>query len=223
MTQSGNALARLLAAVVNSREQEGARVARLLHDEVGQILSAAGLHLDVLRMDIEDDTPEVARRISETQKLLEQAVDQVRALSYELNPEVVERAGLPAAMDQLVGRYRNRSQIKIRLLFDASFRLPGHVATAVYKIADRALDNAVRHSGCKRIELFVRPARQGVVLEVRDNGSGFDFEGVSEEPAGLGLLLMGCYAEQGGLQFEVQTGPGKGTIVKAWTTEPAPA
>ena len=211
----GQSLARVLAAVINAQEQEGARVARLLHDEVGQTMSAAGLHLDVLRMDVEQEAPEVAARIIECQKILEQAVDQVRSLSYEMNPQVVERAGLGAALDRLAGRYRDITTQRVRLQVDSSVRLPGKLASALYKVAECALDNAVKHSGGKRVEVFVRQQPAGVELEVRDDGDGFDVNDALENPVGLGLLLMGCYAEQAGLKLRIESSAEEGTIIRA--------
>lgn len=208
-------LARVLASVINGHQQEGARVARLLHDDISQTLSAVGLHLDLLRMDVEAECPETARRISEAQKMLERTVEQVRALSYELNPEIVERAGLQVALERLVGRYREIVRQPIRLLYDSSVRVPSQVAAGMYKIAECALDNAARHSGARHIEIYVRQARRGAVtLEVRDDGAGFDSEAVGLEAPGLGLLLMKCYAEQGDLGLEVKSRHGEGTIVK---------
>jgi len=215
MNGSRHPLARVLAAVINAQEQEGARVARLLHDEVGQILSAVGLHLDVLRMDVEEKSPEIAQRIIENQKILEQAVDQVRALSYELNPEIVERAGLQSALDRLVGRYRDISKQPIRLLFDSSIRLPMNTATALYKIAECALDNAIKHSGCKKVEVLVQRRGGGVELRVKDDGEGFEPDSAVSDPGGLGLLLMNCYADQGELELNIKSAAGNGTIVRA--------
>ena len=208
-------LAHLLAAVINAQEQGGARVARLLHDEVGQILTAVGLQMDLMRMDLEAECPEIASRVVESQKILEQAVDQVRSLSYELHPGIVERAGLQAALDRLAGRYRKTPNITVRLMFDSSVRVPAEAAAAMYKIAECALENSVKHSQCRLIEILVRPGRGGVVLEVKDDGSGFDVGQATGNPAGLGLLLMNCYADQGSLELEIASTPGEGTIVKA--------
>ena len=102
MPDSQQILRRILTKALNNREQQEKRISSLLHDDMGQILSAAGLQLDVLRMDIEKEAPDIARRISENQKLLEQAVESVRKLSQELNPAVVERAGLEVALERLV-------------------------------------------------------------------------------------------------------------------------
>lgn len=214
-TEQERALADLLVSVMNAREEEGARVSRVLHDDVGQVLSAIGLQLDLLRMDIAENVEDCSRRITEIQKVLEFAVTQVRDLSYELNPSIVERAGLQFALDRLVGRYRKDARVPIRLLFDPSVRLPLDAGTVVYKIAEEALDNAVRHSGGSKIEVLVRPAKQGVCLEVRDDGKGFDASREGPATKGLGLHLMQYHANQAGLRFSIASSKEKGTIVKA--------
>jgi len=215
MALSKHPLAHLLASIIDDQEQGGARASRLLHDEVGQILSAVGLHLDVLRMDTEEDSPAGATRIIDIQKFLEQAVEQVRTLSYDLNPAIVERAGLKAALNRLVARYREISDTSVRLAYDSSVHMPAAAAVALFKIAERALDNAVKHADAQLIEVLVHPNPQGVTLQVRDDGEGFDLDEVAENPPGLGLLLMQCYADRGSLRVEVNTSPGNGTIVKA--------
>lgn len=214
-TDEERSLAHLLVSVMNAREQEGARVSRILHDEVGQVLSAIGLQLDLLRMDLNDKVADTSQRISEIQKVLETSVAQVRDLSYELNPSIVERTGLQFALDRLAGRYRKGFDGKIRLLFDSKVRLPLEVATALYKIAEQAIDNAVAHSGATRVEVLVRPVKQGVSLEVRDNGHGFSSEKETTGNTGLGFHLMRYHSTQAGLRFSVASFPEKGTIVKA--------
>jgi signal transduction histidine kinase len=208
-------LARLLASLADAREQEAVRVARFLHDDVGQVLSAAGLQLDLLRMDVERDAPETSRRIAECQQLLAGVFERIRLLASELDPSVVSRAGLHAALDRLVGRYRAIAARPVRLLSDSSVRLPLEAAKACHKIAECALDNAVRHSGASRVEILLRPSRNAVVLEVSDDGAGFDLETTRLDPPGLGLLLMDCHAARGGLELSVRTAPGNGTIVRA--------
>jgi signal transduction histidine kinase len=213
-TDEERSLAQLLVSVMNAREQEGARVSRILHDEVGQVLSAIGLQLDLLRMDLHENVADSTKRIAEIQKVLELSVAQVRDLSYELNPNIVERTGLQFALDRLAGRYRKDFRGKIRLLFDSSVRLPVETATALYKIAEQAIDNAVTHSGATRVEVLVRPVKQGVSLEVRDNGHGFSLEREAGANKGLGLHLMRYHAEHAGLRFSVASFPEKSTIVR---------
>ncbi len=214
-TEEERSLASLLVSVMHAREQEGARVSRILHDEVGQVLSAIGLQLDLLRMDLNDHVADSSKRIAEIQKVLELSVAQVRDLSYELNPSIVERTGLQFALDRLVGRYRKGFDGKIRLLFDAAVRLPLEVATAFYKIAEQGIDNAVAHSGATRVEILARPVKQGVSLEVRDNGRGFSADQETVGKTGLGFHLMRYHSAKAGLRFSVASSPEKGTIVKA--------
>ena len=104
-----------------------------LHDDVGQVLSAIGLQLDVLRMDLRAKAPEIVDRTAEIQQLLGAVVERLRNLSYELNPSIVERAGFQFALDRLIGRYRDEFHGSIRFLFDSAVRLPTASATMLYK------------------------------------------------------------------------------------------
>ena len=113
MTDSQRFLQRMIVSTINAREVESNRVSRLLHDEVGQVLSAVGLLLDVLKLDYCKQVPDITDRVHEIQKMLDNAVQQVRALSYDLNPSVVERAGLQSALDRLVGRFRGNLQDRL--------------------------------------------------------------------------------------------------------------
>jgi signal transduction histidine kinase len=147
--------------------------------------------------------------------MLDQAVQQVRALSYDLNPAVVERAGLQFALDRLVGRMRGQFSGSIRFLFDSSVKVPLQIANAWYKIAELALDNAVKHSGATKIEIHVKSAQKLTALEVRDNGGGFSLIEAKLNPAGLGLLLIEHYSMQAPISIDVKATPGRGTVVRS--------
>lgn len=210
----------LLAAVLKAREQQGERISRILHDEAGPLLSAIGLQLDLLRMELDEKSPELSARLVESQKLLEQAVVQVRDLSSELSPTMVERAGLQCALERLAGRYGKSFAGALGLEFDASVRLRAAAAGAMYRIAEQALDNAVRHARCSHIEVLVHHRQGAVTLEVIDDGRGFSVEPVSGQTPGLGLHLMRYHASQAGLEVSIASAPEKGTIVKAWRRAP---
>lgn len=214
MPQPQSSLKRMIVSVINAREMESNRVSRLLHDEVGQVLSAVGLQLDVLKLDFKAQVPELVDRIREIQQMLDQAVTQVRALSYDLNPAVVEKAGLQSALDRLVGRYRSDFTGSLRFTYDSSVRPPLDVANAWYKIAELALENAVQHAQASKIEVSIRPTPKGSVLEIRDDGCGFSREDASVRTPGLGLLLVEHYATQAPIHVDVKSSPGKGTTVR---------
>ncbi len=205
-----------LIAHIHNREMDAARIARILHDQVGQVLSAVGLQLAVLRMDFAEKAPELGPRTSEIQDMLEQAMSQVREVSYELNPNIVERTGIAYALDRLVGRYRQAMTASMRANVPPGVHIKSPLANAFYRVADLALDNVSRHSGASQVEVSLKNGSQGPSLEVRDNGSGFDPEAPS---SGLGIQLMKHHAYQAGGIFVVQSFPGKGTIVKIWGSE----
>lgn len=205
----------VLAMALKAQEQQGERISRILHDEVAPLLSAIGLEADLLRMDLAEKSPELSGRAAGLQKLLEEAVVQVRNLSQELHPAMVERAGLQVALERLAARRRASFSGALRLAIDASVRLPAAVAAAVYRIAEQALDNAVRHAGCSWIEVSVRPVEGVTTLEVIDDGRGFSVEEASEQGRGLGLQLMRYHATCAGLPLSITSAPGKGTTVSA--------
>jgi signal transduction histidine kinase len=194
-------------------------VSRFLHDSVGQNLTALGLQLDLVRMDLETVSPDTCRRIGDIQKLLEDMMESVREYSYELNPSTVERAGLRPALDRLAIRIRERFPGGLRINVDPSAKLDPKVASALYQIIQEGVENAVQHSGCSVIEIAVKSTRGGVVLEVRDNGRGFDPADLLSGRRGLGLLSMEHYAAQAGLELVISSTRETGTTLRAVTPE----
>jgi len=203
-----------LAALERQRLERG-RLARMLHDEVAQILSGAGLQLDILRMDLEEKAPEIVGRTAEIQELLERVVRRIRDLSYDLNPDIVERAGLQPALDLLVGRFRKVFSGGLRLMYDSTVRIPSSAGVALERIAEESVANAIRHGRCAQIEIIFKSTRDGAALEVRDDGTGFDYEKERRVPRGLGLLMMEYCAAKAGLELTVDAEPGRGSSVVA--------
>jgi signal transduction histidine kinase len=206
-------------SALKAQEFERAMTSKFLHDSVGQNLTALGLQLDLIRMDLETVSPDTCTRIGEIQKLLENMMEQVRDYSYELNPSTVERAGLRPALDRLVSRVRERFTGTIRLNVDPSTKIEPKLACAIYQIAQEAVENAVQHSSCSMIEIAVKSTRNTPVLEVRDNGHGFDPGDLAGGGRGLGLLSMEHYAAQAGLDLTITSNRNSGTSVRAAAAE----
>jgi len=215
MTESQRFLQRMIVSTINARDVESNRVSRILHDEVGQVLSAVGLLLDVMKLDFRNQVPDITDRVNEIQKMLDHAVKEVRSLSYDLNPSVVERAGLQMALDRLVGRYREKFAGSLRYLYDSSVRVPLAIGNAWYKIAELALDNALTHAEPSRIEIHIRRTQKNAMIEIKDNGKGFSVDESKVDPKGLGLLLIDHYASLAPIVVDVKSGAGKGTIVRS--------
>jgi PAS domain S-box-containing protein len=220
-TSAEQELRHTVLSALKAQEFERTMVSKFLHDSVGQNLTAFGLQLDLIRMDLESVSPDTCKRIGEIQKLLEEMMESVREYSYELNPSTVERAGLRPALDRLAGRIRERFAGSLRLNVDPSLKLDPKLASALFQILQEAVENAVQHSGCSAIEIAVKSTRTGTVLEVRDNGRGFDPADLVSGRRGLGLLSMEHYAAQAGLELTISSTRETGTTVRAATTEAA--
>jgi PAS domain S-box-containing protein len=197
---------------LRAQEHLSSSTARFLHDAVGQNLTALGLQLDLVRMDLENQ-PAIREQVAGVQKLLDTIVEQVREYSYELNPSTVERAGLRPALDRLHSRVHQRYTGTLRINVDPSLKIDPKIATAMYHVAQEAVDNAVQHSSCSAIEIAVKSTRKGPRLEVRDNGKGFDPGDLRQGSRGLGLLTMEHYAAQAGMDLSVKSSVGAGTAI----------
>jgi signal transduction histidine kinase len=206
---------------LKAMEFERKSASRFLHDSVGQTLTALGLQLDLMRMDLEGVSPEICGRIGEMQKVLEEMMQDVREYSYELNPSTVERAGLRAALDRLFLRVRGRFAGTMRLNVDPSLKFDPKVASAMYQIAQEAVENAIQHSSCSMIEVAVKSARTGSYLEIKDNGRGFDPADLQGGYRGLGLLSMEHYAAQAGLELGIVSQRETGTTVRVVAAQAA--
>ena len=208
-------LRRTVLSALKAQEFQRRMASQFLHDSVGQTLTALGLQLDLLRMDLEGVAPESSVRILEIQKILEEMMEQVREYSYELNPSTVERAGLRAALDRLSHRMGRSFHSAIRINVDPSLKLDPKMATAFYHIAEEAVENAAQHSSCSVIEIAVKSTRSGPLIEVHDDGRGFDPGDIPGAGRGLGLLSMEHYAAQAGLDLSIASSRDTGTVVRA--------
>ena len=204
----------LVLRTLEALESDRARLPQLLHDRVGQSLSAAGLQLDLLRMDLADGVVAVPQRIGEIQALLDTAMGLVRDVNRELNPAVAERVGLRAALDRLAGRLRADFKGNVRVFADATARPAPEAAAALYRIAQEAVGRAARRAGCSAIEILLKSLRSGLALEIRDNGPGFDAD-AALQGGGLELLVMQHFADRAGIDLQIDSAPHKGTVVRA--------
>jgi PAS domain S-box-containing protein len=200
---------------LKAQEFERNMVSKFLHDTVGQNLTALGLQLDLIRMDLENVSPQTCVRVIEMQQVLEAMMQRVREYSYELNPSIVERAGLRSALDRLTGRIRGRFTGSMRVNVDPSLKIDPKIASAMYQIAQEAVENAVQHASCSAIEIAVKSTRGGTALDIRDNGKGFDTSDLLRGCRGLGLLSMEHYAAQAGLDLSITSNREMGTTVRA--------
>lgn len=197
------------SAALHAQEEERARVARDLHDEVNQSLTGLLLRLEAAR---ETAPPELEGELAETKALANQAMTELLSLARQLRPTALDDLGLVAAIGGQVEQL-GRGEIDARLDVEGDFSDLGDDAQlVVYRVAQEALSNAARHSGAGQIAARLRRAGSGgVVLEVADDGRGFAFE---ESERGLGLAGMRERALLIGAELTIESRPGAGTTVR---------
>ena len=197
------------SAALHAQEEERARVARDLHDEVNQSLTGLLLRLEAAR---EAAPPELEREIAETKALANQAMNELLSLARQLRPTALDDLGLAAAIGGQVEQL-SRGEIDARLKVEGDFSdLGDDQQLVVYRVAQEALNNAARHSGARRVEVRLRREESGgVALEVSDDGRGFAFD---ESERGLGIGGMRERALLVGGELTIESRPDAGTTVR---------
>ncbi len=197
------------SATLQAQEEERARVARDLHDEVNQSLTGLLLRLEAAR---EAAPPELEAELSETKALANQAMRELLSLARQLRPTALDDLGLAAATAGQVEQLA-RGAIEAELDTDGDFSsLSDDAQLVVYRVAQEALSNAARHSGAGRVDVQLRRLEDGgVELTVADDGRGFAFE---ESERGLGIGGMRERALLIGGELTIESRPGRGTTVR---------
>jgi two-component system, NarL family, sensor histidine kinase UhpB len=192
---------------LEAQEEERRRIAQELHDEVGQTLTAAVLHLNLLAKDL----PASARpALEDTLGAVRDSLDDVRRISRLLRPEALDDLGLSRALAALVNRMRESSGARIEASIDDELpTLSPAEDLVIYRVAQEAMTNALRHSGSSSVRVDLGRDRGGVVLTVGDDGTGID-----NAPAGGGIQGMRERALLIGARLTVGRRPQGGTEVR---------
>ena len=204
------------SAALGAQEEERARVARDLHDEVNQSLTGLLLRLEAVRSAA---PPELEPELAETKALANQAMRELLDLARRLRPTALDDLGLAAAIAGLVERL-GEGEIEATITVEGDFSDLGDDAQlVVYRVAQEALSNAARHSGGRRIAVTLRHDGPAVELTVADDGRGFAFD---QSERGLGIGGMRERALLVGGELTIESRPGRGTTVRLTLPEPTP-
>jgi len=214
---------RLAAQVITAQEEERQRVARELHDEAGQALTAVIIGLERGLASMPDtyaaDLPVQPRQlVSNLRDLAAKTLDEVRKLALELRPSVLDDLGLVAALRQYVRTIEERSGLATHLMVvgldEGAERLPPAVETALFRIAQEALTNAIRHARASTVQVRLKRTTSNVSLEVRDNGIGLPSLPPSIHEEHLGMFGMRERARLLGGEFYATPVSPCGTLVQ---------
>jgi len=209
--ESNAALRRINEAL----ENEARRIAHALHDDVGPLLVAVHMALH----GIDRESPEVLRRrVGEVRDKLDHLEDQLRRLSHELRPTVLEEVGLEAALNFLAEGIAIRAGLPITITCPASDGISVTAQSTLYRIVQQALINVGKHARASRASVRVVKEPKRIRCSIADDGIGFDAAALPATPTGksggLGLVGMRERATALGGTFEVSSAPGGGTVVQ---------
>jgi PAS domain S-box-containing protein len=194
-------------------QEERQRLSRELHDTVSQALFAIGLAAETARALLGRDPSSADAVLEEIRSLTKSGLDEMRALIFDLRPDSLANEGLVAALEKQAHAVEARYQIPVTVTLGPEPEVPLPVKEALYRIAQEALHNAVKHAQPTRFEIGLYASGNMVVLRVQDNGSGFDPH--ASYPGHFGLYTMQERAAQLGGTLHIESAFGTGTCVSA--------
>jgi PAS domain S-box-containing protein len=205
-------LKRLSGSIMANQENERTVLARELHDELGQLLTALQMDCTWLRDRLQGVDPKAGERALTMSALIDRTIEEVRSLAVRLRPGVLDRLGLVDALEWFTSDFERRTGITCIFEHNQVPGLKDKVATAAYRIAQEALTNVVRHAQASCVNVVLQRQNGTLALAVSDNGQGFNPAGLSDRE-GLGLLGMRERASLVGGDLEVNSEVGQGTRV----------
>ncbi|MBD1363059.1 PAS domain-containing protein [Mucilaginibacter sp. ZT4R22] len=194
-------------AIIEAEESERRRISNALHDSVNQLLYGVKMKLDILKPKT-TETPAVL----EIEHLVEQAISDVRNISFELAPSILVEFGLQATLTELADRLSsNRLEIRTTFLKN-KFRPPLNLELNIFRIIQELINNSIKHSGASLIDIKIRITKR-IEIELKDNGKGFNYPEQLVSPSGTGLSSIKNRLALYNCDLKIESAIGKGTVV----------
>ena len=216
LRRSRQQLRELSACLLSMREEERTRIARAIHDDLGQALTALKMDLAWLQKRLDARQKTQLEKTRDMAELIDTIVQTVRGLATELRPGILDDIGLLAAIEWQLQEFQRRTDIACELtssLEEISLDEAG--ATTVFRIFQEALTNVARHAQASRVEVSVEETAEALIVHISDNGRGITPD-EHDNPKSIGLLGMRERAWQRGGEVRIQGTAGKGTAVTIW-------
>ncbi len=205
-------LRRLSGSIMANQEKERSAIARELHDELGQVLTALRMDTVWMHERLKDTDIAAAEHALTMCRLIDKNIEDVRGMAFRLRPGVLDDLGLEDALEWYTSDFERRTEIACLFEHEHIPRLNETVSTAAYRIAQEALTNVARHAGAGQVQVSLRTSDGFLTLSVADDGHGFDALDLTESE-GLGVAGMRERANLVGGVLEVHSEPGNGTQV----------
>jgi two-component system, NarL family, sensor histidine kinase UhpB len=203
---------------IHAQEEERIRIARSLHDETAQTISMLIIHLERIENMIPQDNPDLSRQVIESHKVATLLLENLRKVIWDLRPSILDDLGLVPAIRWYARTNLEESGVQVEVgPGNEAMRLPPHLETLLFRILQEAVSNILRHANASKVFINLRPEDGYVVLEVKDNGRGFDVEKTTGEAVTrkqLGLLGMQERVSLANGAVKVESTPGEGTTLR---------
>jgi len=214
LARSREELRQLASAASAAREQEQARVARELHDELAQSMSALKMDVKLMRTVAPRDDLATTRRLDRMETQIDATIAAMRRIASDLRPLTLDDLGLVAAIEALAQEFKRRSGVQCELaISDADLVLPPAHATAVFRIVQESLTNVAKHAMASAVEVVLQAEPEAIIVTVRDDGVGFSTSD-PRKPQSFGLLGVRERASLLGGEIRVNSTPGQGTEIE---------
>ena len=217
LNKANATLRELSARLLQARDEEGRRLARELHDSVGQLLVAIGINISTVRSQIHKLDEAGAKAVTENASLVAQISDEIRTISHLLHPPLLDEAGLASALGWYVDAFSERSKIRVEIEVPSELRLPTDMEIAVFRIVQECLTNIHRHSGSKTASVSIRQEADHIRVVAQDRGKGIpahQLRLISDGQSGVGFRGMRERIQYLGGDLKIESGE-TGTAITA--------
>ena len=214
--QSHNQVRKLLGRLIDVQEAERRRISRELHDDLNQKIATLCLRISRVKRKVPAENTELVAELDEVRETANRLTDEVRRLSHQLHPAVLEHLGLVTALESYIGSFAEEERIDVRLRSEiGEERIPFQTSICLYRVAVEALRNVSRHSGAQSAAISLKRLDDEMLeLEVSDSGKGFDVE-IFRHGGGLGLISIEERLRLLKGSCEISSAPGHGTTLVA--------
>ena len=206
-------LEKLSLQIIDAQEEERKNLAGRLHDVIAQDLTALQLDLKMSQQELPEQFAQTRDRLEEGERLARQALENVRNLTMDLRPPILDDFGLASAIRWYVDGFSRRTNIKVALkLQELDCKFPPEFETAIYRAIQECLTNVAKHSEASRVSVSLDKKNEHLRIIIRDNGIGLDHE-IFHFTSGFGLFRLKEKTELLGGKYRISSKKGKGTRV----------
>lgn len=213
--ESKQLLRELSSHLEQIREDERARIAREIHDELGQTLTVTRIELTRMLQKLDEPKEGLQERIQNTIKLVEQSADTARTISENLRPGMLDLLGLEAAIKHHVSQFRQSTGISCQVTIDNQINVDNKIATIAYRVIQESLTNVARHANAKNVNVQIADLGNELVVIVQDDGQGFVIGSDDIKQGSYGLLGMSERVQSLGGSLLIDSTKDNGTRIEA--------